>query len=171
MSAQYQPTRESPEDLTGSVERVTFHSEESGFCVLRVKVRGHRELVTIAGTLPEIRPGEWLEAHGRWVVDPKHGQQFKAETLQTTQPDTTEGIERYLGSGLIKGIGPKLANKLVGRFGKQVLDVIDTSSRRLQVVPGIGPKRVTSIAAAWKEQKVVRQIMVFLHSHGVTAGQ
>src|SRR5947209_567445 len=94
------------EQLTGPIERVTFHSPESGFCVLRVQVKGHRELVTVVGTIPEVREGEFLDAQGQWTVDPIHGQQFKAQTLRTVQPTSAEGMEKYLASGLIKGIGP-----------------------------------------------------------------
>ena len=127
--------------LHGSVERVTFHSAESGFCVLRVKARGHRDLVTVVGTLPEIRAGEWLEAEGRWVIDPNHGQQLKANVLRTVQPDTVEGMEKYLASGLIKGIGPVFAKKLVKHFREQVFDVIEHQPEQLLHVPGIGPGR------------------------------
>ncbi len=157
--------------LTGSVERVTFHSEETGFAVMKVKVRGLREPVAVVGTIPNIAPGEWLEAEGRWLVDPKHGQQFKAEQLRTTHPDTLEGIERYLGSGLIKGIGPVYAEKLVKVFGKDVFDVIDNRSALLLKVPGIGPGRRTAIKEAWAEHKVVRDIMTFLLSHGVSTAR
>ena len=124
------------EHISGLVERVTFHSEESGFCVLRVKVRSHRDLVTLVGTLPQVRAGEWLDAQGRWVVDPNHGQQVKAEILRTTHPETVEGMRMYLASGLIKGIGPAFAGRLVGHFGKQVFEVIADSPQRLLEVRG-----------------------------------
>ena len=101
------------EGISGLVERVTFHSDESGFCVLRVKARGHRDLVTVVGTLPEVRAGEWLEAQGRWIVNKEYGQQFQAEILRTMPPTTVEGIEKYLASGMIKGIGPVLAGQVV----------------------------------------------------------
>lgn len=160
-----------PERLTGSVERVTFHSEETGFAVLKVKVRGHRALVSVVGTLPNISAGEWLEAEGHWHIDPKHGQQFKADRLRTTHPDTLEGIEKYLGSGLIKGIGSVYAAKLVKAFGKDVFDVIDNRSALLLRVEGIGPGRRTAIKEAWAEHKVVREIMTFLMSHGVSTAR
>ena len=99
----------SQSSVSGLIERVTFHSEESGFAVLRVKVAKHRDLVTVVGTLPSVSAGEWIEAEGGWVQDREHGQQFKARILRTTQPNTIEGIERYLGSGLVRGIGPVLA--------------------------------------------------------------
>jgi len=162
------PTSGSADRVSGPVERVTFHSDESGFCVLRVKVRGRRGLTTVVGVLPEVRSGEWIDAEGRWVIDPQHGQQFKANRLQTTQPGTAEGVERYLASGMIKGIGPELARRLVGKFGADVLKVIESSSRKLRQVEGIGPKRLAQITDAWARQRVVRQIMVFLHGHGVS---
>ena len=105
-----------PEQIAGLVERVTFHSDESGFCVLRIKARGHRDLVTVVGTLPEVRAGEWLEAQGRWIVNKEYGQQFQAEILRTMPPTTVEGIEKYLASGMIKGIGPVLAGRIVKNY-------------------------------------------------------
>src|SRR5512136_867554 len=111
------PSHPPPQDtLSGLVERVTFHNEESGFCVLRIKARGHRELVTVVGTLPEVRAGEWLEAQGRWIVNKEYGQQFQAEILRTMPPTTVEGIEKYLASGMIKGIGSVLAGRIVNAF-------------------------------------------------------
>src|SRR2546421_44391 len=155
------------EPLTGAVERVTFHSEETGFCVLRVKVRGHRDLVTIVGTAPTITPGEYIEGTGWWVTDRTHGLQFKTTQLRVVQPTTLEGIERYLGSGMVKGIGPHFARKLVQAFGAEVFDVIAQTPARLQELDGIGPKRTARVVAAWAEQQIIRDIMVFLHSHGV----
>ena len=155
------------DQLSGLVERVTFHSTESGFCVLRTKVRGHRDLVTLVGTLAEVHAGEWVEAQGRWVVDAQHGQQFKAERLRTAPPHTIEGMQRYLGSGLVRGIGPAFARRLVHHFKQAVFEVIDTQPDRLQEVSGIGPMRQACITAAWAEQREIRRIMVFLHSHGV----
>jgi exodeoxyribonuclease V alpha subunit len=104
------------EQIAGLVERVTFHSDESGFCVLRIKARGHRDLVTVVGTLPEVHAGEWLEARGRWIVNKEYGQQFQAELLRTMSPTTVEGIEKYLASGMIKGIGPVLAGRIVKNY-------------------------------------------------------
>ena len=155
------------ERLSGLIERVTFHSEESGFAVLRVKIRGQRDLVIVVGTLVDATAGEWLEASGLWVVDPQHGPQFKTESLRTTHPKTVEGIEKYLGSGTIKGIGPHFASRLVAAFGVDVFDVIEKEPDRLLEVKGIGPIRHEKITAAWEEQKAVREIMVFLHSQGV----
>ena len=157
----------STELISGLIERVTFHNDDSGFCVLRVKAKGQRDDVTVVGSLPSVTAGEWLTAEGWWVRDKQHGLQFKATILKTVPPTTTEGIERYLGSGLVKGIGPILAKKLVGRFGADVLTVIETRPSELYLVHGIGPKRRERIAQAWKEAKQVREIMLFLHSHGV----
>ncbi|MBK1722472.1 SF1B family DNA helicase RecD2 [Thiocystis violacea] len=155
------------ERLSGSVERVTFHSPESGFCVLRVKVRGERELITVIGSAASVTPGEYLEAEGWWVNDRQHGLQFKSVNLRVIQPRTLDGIERYLGSGMVKGIGPHFAKKLVRAFGEQVFDVIEDSPDRLLELEGIGPKRRKRVTDAWAEQKVIREIMVFLQSHGV----
>ncbi len=161
------PGQDHLDQLTGVIERVTFHSLESGFVVLQIKVRAHRDLVTVIGTLPSVTAGEWVDARGRWRIDPQHGQQFKAEILRTSNPNTAEGIEKYLGSGLIKGIGPHFASRLVSAFGTGVFDVIETTPARLLEVDGIGEVRKARIVGAWEEQKAVREIMVFLHSHGV----
>ena len=155
------------ERLQGAVERVTFHSEESGFCVLRVKVRGQRELVTVVGTAAVVTAGEYVECEGGWNNDRHHGLQFKAQQLRVVPPSTLEGIEKYLGSGMVKGIGPHFARKLVRAFGETVFDVIEQSPQRLLELEGIGPKRKERVTRAWAEQKVIREIMVFLQSHGV----
>ena len=154
--------------LDGQIERVVFRNEENGFCVLRVKVRGHKELVTVTGTAPSINSGEWMTADGEWLVDARHGQQFKAEQMRMSQPDTLAGIEKYLASGLIKGIGKEYAARLVKTFGRDVFDVIENSSGKLLKVEGIGALRKDRIKQAWDEQKSVRQIMAFLFSHGVS---
>jgi exodeoxyribonuclease V alpha subunit len=159
------------EEISGLIERVTFHNDENGFCVLRVKTPAHREETTVIGSLPSVTAGEWLVAEGRWVRDKEHGLQFKASTMKTVPPTTVAGIERYLGSGLVKGIGPVLAKKLVGRFGADVLTVIEKRTAELQSVDGIGPKRRERIARAWQEAKQVRGIMLFLHSHGVSTSR
>src|SRR6201981_1644762 len=171
MNAAISERRPATEEISGVIERVTFHNDESGFCVLRVKVRGQREETTVVGSLPSVTAGEWLSAEGWWVRDKEHGLQFKATTLKTVPPTTAEGIERYLGSGLVKGIGPILARKLVGRFGAEVLAVIENRAAELQSVDGIGPKRRERIAHAWQEAKQVREIMLFLHSHGVSTSR
>lgn len=165
MSAQ--STSSAGEVLAGLVERVTYHNAENGFCVLRIKARGHRDLVTVVGHAAAISPGEWLTALGEWVNDRTHGQQYRAKFLRTSQPTSIEGIETYLGSGMIRGIGPAYAKKLVRAFGERVFDTIEAEPERLREVDGIGPVRAARITAAWAEQKIVREIMVFLHSHGV----
>jgi exodeoxyribonuclease V alpha subunit len=159
------------ESLSGLIERVTFFNEENGFAVLRVKVAGQRELITVLGSLPAVSAGEWLTAEGRWLRDREHGLQFKAETLRSSPPTTKEGIEKYLGSGMVKGIGPVYARKLVEQFGEKIFEVIDSYSVRLEEVDGIGPGRRQRIKAAWAEQKFIREIMVFLHSHGVSTSR
>jgi len=163
-----QPNAISPdkEVLAGLVERVVFHNAENGFCVLRVKARGRRDVVSVVGHAA-IAAGEWITATGEWVNDRTHGQQFKAEFLRAAPPSSAEGIEKYLSSGMIRGVGPVYAKKLVGAFGDQVFDVIDCAPDRLREVAGIGPVRAAGILAAWAEQKAVREIMLFLHSHGV----
>ena len=153
------------------MERVTFFNEESGFSVLRVKVRGQREPLTVLGSLPSVSAGEWLTAEGWWVRDKQHGLQFKARILRTVPPNTSEGVERYLAGGFVKGIGPVLAKKLVGRFGAEVLGVIGSNPAELESVDGIGPKRRGRIAQAWHEGVQIREIMLFLHSHGVSTGR
>jgi len=158
---------ENIEKINGLIERVTFHSAETGFAVLRVKISGCRELITVVGTLASVTPGEWLEAEGRWAVDSQHGQQFKSESIKTTHPNTAEGIKKYLGSGLIKGIGPHFAERLVEKFGKDVLDVIERFPRKLMEIKGVGQKRYSRIKEAWEQQKSIREIMIFLHSQGV----
>jgi exodeoxyribonuclease V alpha subunit len=162
-----QPESSNTEVLAGLVERVTYHNSENGFCVLRAKVRGHRDVVTVVGHAAAIAAGEWITASGNWVNDRTHGQQFKARFLRTSPPTSADGIEKYLSSGMIRGVGPVYAKKLVRAFGEKVFDVIEATPDRLREVDGIGPVRAASILAAWAEQKAVREIMVFLHSHGV----
>jgi exodeoxyribonuclease V alpha subunit len=162
-----QPHPSDREVLAGLVERVTYQNAENGFCVIRVKARSHRDLVTVVGHAAAISAGEWITASGEWVNDRTHGQQFKARFLKTSEPTSVEGIEKYLSSGMIRGVGPVYAKKLLRAFGEKVFEVIETQADRLQEVDGIGPVRAGRIVAAWAEQKAVREIMVFLHSHGV----
>lgn len=165
------PPQAFAESLSGLVERVTFFNEDNGFAVLKVKAKGHRDHVTVIGSLPSVSAGEWVTAQGRWIQDREFGLQFRAEMLNSTAPTTREGIEKYLGSGMVKGIGPIYAKKLVERFGEQIFTVIETESARLEELDGIGPKRRKRIKEAWAEQKVIRQIMLFLHSHGVSTSR
>ena len=161
------PASSTQEVLAGLVERVTFHNDENGFCVLRAKARGHRDLVTVVGHAATISAGEWITASGEWINDRAHGQQFKARFLKTSAPSSIDGIEKYLGSGMIRGIGPVYAKKMVKAFGEKVFDVIEAEPDRLREVTGIGAVRAKRITDAWAEQKIVREIMVFLHSNGV----
>ena len=161
------PESSTQEVIAGLVERVTFHNAENGFCVLKTKARGHRDLVTVVGQAATISAGEWITTSGEWVNDRAHGQQFKARFLKTSAPTSIEGIEKYLGSGMIRGIGPAYAKKLVRVFGEKVFDTIEAEPDRLREVTGIGPVRAKRITDAWAEQKVVREIMVFLHQNGV----
>jgi exodeoxyribonuclease V alpha subunit len=165
---QAEPERE---PLAGLVERVTFHSPDSGFCVLRVHVRGHRDLVTVVGSASTIQAGEYLHASGRWENSPEHGLQFKASFMKSSLPTTLAGIEKYLGSGLIKGIGPHFAKGLVQAFGDGVFDLTEEHPERLGEVEGIGPVRIRRITSGWAEQKVIREIMIFLQSHGVSTAR
>lgn len=157
----------SSEQLGGLIERVTFHNADSGFCVLRVKVRGQRDLITLIGQAPMVSAGEAVQATGSWTNDRDHGLQFRAVFLRVSAPTTTEGIEKYLGSGMIRGIGPVYARKLVSAFGADVFDIIEQTPDRLRDIAGIGPGRASRIVSGWAEQKVIREIMLFLHSHGV----
>ena len=158
---------EATEVLSGIVERVTFHNLDSGFCVIRVKARGHKELVTVVGHAAVLAAGEFVQVSGTWTNDRTHGLQLRASFLKTTTPTTLEGIEKYLGSGMIRGIGPVYAAKLTRAFGEAVFDVIEESPERLREVTGIGPVRAKHIIAGWADQKIVREIMLFLHANGV----
>ena len=165
MDLSLQPEREA---LAGLVERVTFHNPESGFCVLRVKVRGQRDLVTVVGAAATISAGEFVQASGTWVNDRTHGLQFKATFLRAAPPTTLEGIERYLGSGMIKGIGPVYASKLVQAFGEAVFDTDRERARSACArSPASGRSAPSASVKGWAEQKVIREIMLFLHGHGV----
>ena len=155
------------EALAGLVDRVSFHGDESGFCVLRVKARGHRDLVTVVGHAATVAAGEWITASGEWVNDRTYGPQFRARFLKISAPTSLDGIEKYLGSGMIRGVGPVYARKLVHAFGEGVFDLVESEPERLREVAGIGPVRARRITRAFAEQKAVREIMVFLHEHGV----
>jgi exodeoxyribonuclease V alpha subunit len=156
-----------PDNLSGVIERITFHNLDNGYCVLKVRATGHRELVTVVGNMPQAIAGEYVSASGEWSIDRTHGQQFKSSELKTTPPHTAEGIAKYLGSGLVKGIGPVYAKKIVATFGDKTLEVIDQSPSFLAQVKGIGPKRLQQIRDGWKETGAVRGIMTFLMSHKI----
>src|SRR3954462_7330659 len=155
------------EALAGTVERVTFHNADTGFAVLKVKARGKRDLITIVGHAAAISAGEFVTASGGWGSGSTHGLQFKAEVLKATAPTTAEGIERYLASGQMRGIGPAMAKRIVAAFSDATFDIIEAPPERLKEVPGIGPMRASRLVAGWADQKAIREIMIFLHAHEV----
>ncbi|MEU6237614.1 ATP-dependent RecD-like DNA helicase [Kitasatospora sp. NPDC047058] len=155
--------------MQGVLERITYANEETGYTVARVDTgRGGNDLLTVVGALLGAQPGESLRLHGRWGSHPQYGRQFVVENYTTVLPATVQGIQRYLGSGLIKGIGPRFAERIVERFGVDTLEVIENEPGRLIEVPGLGPKRTKKIAAAWEEQKSIKEVMVFLQGVGVS---
>ena len=162
--------------LTGTVERITYYNAENGYTVLRLRPSrpiagmGRDGLITVVGNLPEVSPGEHLELTGRWKTHSQYGRQFAAETCRQTLPASAEGIRRYLGSGLVRGIGPGMAKRIVDVFGAHTLEILDRAPHRLREVPGIGPKRTARLQEAWEAQKHIRHIMLFLHEHGITTG-
>lgn len=159
----------SQESLRGTVERVTFHSEDTGYCILKVLPEGGaRRVVTVIGNAPHVVPGEHLEATGTWEKTRDYGDQFKAARLTLKRPDTLDGLERYLGSGLIEGVGPAYAKRILAKFGAATLDIIENESVKLEQVEGIGSKRRQEIRASWMKQKAVHAIMLFLHRHGIS---
>jgi exodeoxyribonuclease V alpha subunit len=159
------------EQIAGAVDRVTYHNAENGYCVLRVKVRGQRDLVTVVGHAAAIGAGEHVDVSGVWVNDRQHGLQFKADNIRATVPTTIEGLEKYLGSGMIKGIGPVYAKKLVTAFGQDVFDVIEREPGRLREITGIGQMREAKIIRGWTDQRSIREIIVWLYSHGVSSAR
>ena len=161
------PATRAPQ-LTGEVDKVVFAAEESGFSVVRIRVPGRRETVTVVGRMPGIREGETIKVEGHWKTDPKFGEQLEVERFETVLPATAEGIRRYLASGMVKNIGPKMAERIVDKFGDKTLEILDEHPELLGNVEGIGPKRVASLKTAWDEQREVRSIMVFLQGHGVS---
>jgi len=158
------------EQLQGQIERVTFTNEETGYTVVKVRVYGRRDLVTVIGNIVNPTPGEILKMKGEWGNHPKYGEQFKIVFCQTAVPANVQGIEKYLGSGLIKGIGPVIAKRVVKMFKEKTLEIIESEIDRLAEVEGIGPKRIGMIRRAWEEQKEIREVMIFLQSHGVSSG-
>jgi exodeoxyribonuclease V alpha subunit len=157
-------------DLQGQIERVTYTSEESGFTIAKLRVNGHSDLVTVVGNLLGPVPGETLKIRGEWARHPKYGEQFKVLQYKTAVPASVYGIQKYLGSGLIKGIGPVMAKRIVNRFGVKTLELIEKDIGKLSLVEGIGEKRIRMIKKAWDEQKEIRDVMLFLQSHGVSSG-
>ena len=156
------------EKLRCVVERITYHNEMNGYSVIRCRARGFGELVTVVGLMPEVHVGSVLQLTGSWRIDAKYGRQFSVETFEETLPATVYGIEKYLGSGMIRGIGPKYARRIVQTFGKDTLEVIENDPDRLFHVPGIGKTRVDQIKKSWAEQKEIKNIMLFLQGHDVS---
>lgn len=153
--------------LEGAVERVTFYNPQNGFSVLRLRVRGQREPVAVVGTLPAVQPGEALALRGAWQTDPVHGAQFKTIEATVRPPTGLDGIARYLGSGLIRNLGPVLAERIVAAFGERTLEVLDAAPERVRDVPGIGPSRAKALAEAWREHRALRAVTAFLSEHGM----
>jgi exodeoxyribonuclease V alpha subunit len=158
------------EEIQGQIDRITYRNDENGYTIAKFKVRGRREPVTVLGNFLDPAPGEILKMQGEWTNHPRYGEQFKMSFYEPLVPATVEGIERYLGSGLIRGLGPVMAKRIVKVFGKRTLDVIENEIERLAEVEGIGEKRVEMIRRAWEEQKEIREVMIFLQSHGVGPG-
>lgn len=156
--------------LTGQIERITYTNSENGFTIARVKVQGQRDLVTVVGKLMAPTPGEVLNMEGEWVRHPKYGEQFKVVHCRSEVPASVYGIRKYLGSGLVKGLGPVMAGRIVKKFGQDTLEVIENDLERLAEVEGVGEKRIALIRAAWEEQREIRDVMIFLQSYGVSAG-
>ncbi len=157
-------------ELSGQIERITYTNEENGYTIARVKVYGQRDLITVVGYLMSPAPGEVLSLKGEWINHPKFGEQFKVVEYKTAVPATVFGIKKYLGSGLIKGLGPVIASRIVKKFGEKTLDIIENHIEKLAMVEGIGKKRIAMIQNAWDEQKEIRDVMMFLQSHGVSSG-
>ncbi len=158
-------------NLTGQIENITYANEENGFAVIQVKVLDRPDLVTVVGRLLAPTPGEVLEMQGEWLRHPKFGLQFKLVEHRSVIPTTPNGIRKYLGSGLIQGLGPKLAERIVKKFGSQTLDVLENDIAKLGSVAGVGPKRLALIQKTWHTQKEIRDVMLFLQSHDVSIGQ
>ena len=152
-----------------SIERVTFYNDENDFTIARLSVPGYHDLVTVKGTLMAPSPGQVLRVTGQWINHPQFGEQLQIVKYTTLVPATSAGIEKYLGSGLIKGIGPVMAKRMVNKFGEDTLKLIEEEPEKLLEVEGVGPKRVAKIRKAWSDQKEIREVMVFLQSHGVSS--
>ncbi|MBP9561687.1 MAG: AAA family ATPase, partial [Syntrophorhabdaceae bacterium] len=155
-------------EIKGQLERITFTNDENGYTIAKIKIQGRRDLVTIVGTMFSLSPGEILRLNGYWDIHPKYGEQFRVTSYETVLPATAKGIERYLGSGMIKGIGPVMAKRLVSRFGEDTLRIIEEETERLKEVDGIGEKRIEIIKRAWDEQKEIRDVMIFLQGNGIS---
>ena len=156
------------DEIIGCIERITFQNDETGYVVLQLKEPGSKDLTCVVGTLPQVRPGETIRAEGAWKNHLVHGRQFEAKQCKCERPADLHGIKKYLSSGLIKGIGPAYAEKIVAKFGLQTLDIIDKYPERLREIGGLGEKKLERIRSCWSEQKSVRDMMIFLQSHEVS---
>ncbi|MCI0615620.1 ATP-dependent RecD-like DNA helicase, partial [bacterium] len=154
--------------ITGSVDRVTYHNEQNGYTVLRLHLQGYDEPVCVTGNFSSISPGESLRLSGWWTTHPQYGEQFKAIDYAVVRPATIAGIQKYLGSGLIKGVGPVTAKRIVDHFGNQTLEIIESDISRLAEVKGIARKRIEMVQKAWAEQRAIKEVMLFLQSHMVS---
>jgi exodeoxyribonuclease V alpha subunit len=162
------PSASAATSIEGVLERVTFSSEENAWSVVKMVVGGKPDLVTAVGNLLGVQPGESLRLSGHWTTDKKYGEQFKVDSYITVKPATLVGIEKYLGSGLVRGVGKVMAERLVKHFGMETLEVVDQKPERLPEVEGIGPVRSERITTAWVEQRRIKDVMIFLQSHGVS---
>jgi len=147
--------------LDGTLERITFQSEDTGYTVARLIAKGYPQEITVVGQMSGINVGESVHLLGRWTNHPQYGRQFEVSTFTVAYPATITGIQKYLGSGLVKGVGPVTAERIVNHFGMETLDVIEAQPHRLREVPGIGDRKAATISAAWEEQKQIKEIMIF----------
>ncbi len=168
MATTIKPSPNKDETFTGVVERITHHAPDSGYTVAKMQVKGFRELVAIIGNFPNIQAGMTLSVQGHWYDHPKHGQQFQVKNYTESKPATLTGIEKYLGSGLIKGVGPVTAKRIVAHFHLETLYIIENQIERLIEVPGIGQKKVKMIQDTWAQQKAIKDVMIFLQGNGVS---
>ncbi|MDO5563186.1 MAG: helix-hairpin-helix domain-containing protein, partial [Synergistaceae bacterium] len=169
-STQGDAGQQRPKELTGQIERITYSDAESGYSVLRLRVRGYPELVTAVGCIAPPSVGEELKMTGEWQQHPKFGEQFRIETCESAAPSTIAGLEKYLGSGLIKGVGPSMAQRIVSKFGEDTFKILDDAPDRLLEIEGIGEKKIAVIKESWVEQRGIRDVMLFLQSYGIGAG-
>lgn len=152
--------------INGCIASITFHNQENQFTILKVQLSDQRHDVTVVGHILHPSPGQHIKAQGHWIEDPKFGKQFKAEQITIQAPSTIEGIERFLGSGMIPGIGPHFAKRLVNAFGRDVFEIIENDPKKIAALPGIGKKRQEQLTSAWQQHASMRDLMVFLQSHG-----
>ena len=168
MSQSNKKNKTSDSSLEGVLERITFYNEENGFLIGKLRENDKSAEIAVIGKAPKIQCGETLILKGNWTNHPKHGKQFSFDKFESKLPASAYGIRKYLGSGLVHGIGKTYANKIVDHFGAETLKVISEDSARLREIPGIGSKRIKGIRLAWEEQKAIREVMMFLQTYGVT---